>query len=167
MKRRKNTAGEIARGAVAGAAGVWAMDKVGWGMYNRENPAALRREHLARVGNRDVAHAAVRKVAELTGANLTTRQPSMPGIIVHYTLGVLPGALYGVARDRVPALGAGNGSLYGLGLFVLMDEVIAPSLKLAAGPTKYPWQAHARGLASHLVLGVVTDTVLRVLNRGR
>lgn len=167
MTRKKNTAGEIVRGAVAGAAGVWAMDKVGWSMYNRENPAALRREHLARVGNRDVAHAAVRKIAKLTGSKLTTRQPSMPGIIVHYALGVLPGALYGVARDRSPALRAGNGSLYGFGLFVLMDELVAPSLKLASGPTNYPWQAHARGLASHLVLGVVTDTALRVLNRGR
>lgn len=167
MKRQKNTSGEMMRGAVAGAAGVWVMDKLGWFMYNREDSTALKREHLARVGNRDVAHAAVRKIAQLTGANLPTRQPSAPGMLVHYALGVLPAALYAVARHGVPALRAGNGSLYGLGLFLLMDEILAPSLGLASGPTKYPWQAHARGLVSHVAQGVVTDSLLRVFNRVR
>lgn len=47
MKRRKNAAVEMVRGAVAGGVGVWAMDRVGWFLYNREDPAALRREHVA------------------------------------------------------------------------------------------------------------------------
>lgn len=167
MKRQRSTANEMTRGAVAGAAGVWVMDRIGWFLYNREDPAALRREHLARVGGRDVAHAAVRKVAEQSSANVPTEQPSAPGLLVHYALGVFPGALYALARHRFPALSAGSGSLYGLGLFVLMDEIMAPMLKLASGPTKYPWQAHARGLVSHVGLGVVTASLLRVFDRGR
>ncbi len=63
----------------------------------------------------------------------------------------------------MPGLGAGRGLLYGLGMFVVEDELVSPALGVAAGPTRYPWQAHARGLVAHLVLGVVTDAVLRVL----
>ncbi|WP_229973018.1 hypothetical protein [Pontibacter harenae] len=55
--------------------------------------------------------------------------------------------------------------MYRLGLFVVMDEMVAPMAGLSSGPTAYPWQAHARGLASHLTVGVVTDGVLRGLDK--
>lgn len=167
MKRQNNAAGALARGAVAGAAGVWVMDRVGWFLYNRENPAALDRERRARVGGRDVAHAAVQKLAALTGTKASITEPNPAGIAVHYALGVLPAALYSLARDRVPSLRAGNGAVYGFGLFLLMDEIAAPALGLASGPGRYPWQAHARGLVSHVVLGIGTAAVLRVLDRAR
>ena len=61
--------------------------------------------------------------------------------------------------------GPGGGSLYGRGLFLVNDELLAPALGLAAGPLQYPWQAHARGLVSHLVLGAATDAALEVLDR--
>ncbi len=38
---------------------------------------------------------------------------------------------------------------------------------LASGPTAYPWQAHARGLVAHLVLGATTDAVLGAADRIR
>ena len=34
----------------------------------------------------------------------------------------------------------------------------------AAPPQRYPWQAHARGLISHLVFGVVTEAILSALD---
>lgn len=165
--RKRSVGADVLRGAVAGAVGVYAMDKIGWYLYNREDSSALAREHAARVANLDVAHAAVRKVSELTGTKTSTTQPSAAGLAVHYALGVAPGAIYGVARHHLPVLRAGSGAVYGFGLFLLMDEIAAPLLRVAAGPTKYPWQAHARGLVSHVALGVVTATVVRVLDRGR
>ncbi len=155
---------DMAMGAIAGAAGVWAMDKIGSFMYDREDGAALERERQARVHGKDPAHAAVDKVADLTGADLPTEQPSGAGIGVHYGLGVLPGALYGVARHEVPQLRAGGGALYGLGLFLAQDEMMAPLLGIAGSPGEYPWQAHVRGLVSHVTLGVVTETVLNVFD---
>ncbi len=83
---------------------------------------------------------------------------------MHYALGIVPGALYGSLRGRLAGIGAGRGLLYGAGLFLVNDEILAPVLGLASGPTAYPLQAHARGLVSHLVLGAATDTVLDVLN---
>lgn len=52
-------------------------------------------------------------------------------------------------------------------MFIIEDEVLNPALGFAAGPTKYPWQPHARGLVAHLVYGFVTDAVLRALTPRR
>jgi hypothetical protein len=164
---QRNIAVDVVLGAVAGAAGVWVMDPVGWFMYDHEDPAALAQEHRARPGGRDVAHAVVAKVGELTGTDVSTGQPSAPGLAVHYGLGMVPGALYAIARNEVPALRAGNGALYGFGLFAMNDEVAAPLLGVASGPRAYPWQAHVRGLVAHVVLGIVTESVLKLFDRLR
>lgn len=155
-------------GAIAGAAGVWAMDRVGWFLYNHEDKDAVARELQARMGGndveytdveqealdrqpqaypagKDVAHAGVEKVAAMTGINVRTGQPNPSGVALHYALGILPGALDAVVCRKVTVMQAGGGALYGLGLFVVNDEMVAPSLGLAAGPKEYPWQAHARG----------------------
>lgn len=181
---------DLALGAAAGAAGVWVMDRVGWRMYDREDPGALAQELQARRGGSDVgftdaekaaldqqpqtgpvgkdtAHVAVEKLASLSGIKVRTEQPNPAGIAVHYALGVLPGALHAVLRRKVPVVRAGGGALYGFGLFVVNDETVAPVLGLASGPRKYPWQAHARGLVAHVVLGVVTETALRLVDRAR
>jgi uncharacterized membrane protein YagU involved in acid resistance len=52
-----------------------------------------------------------------------------------------------------------------LALFLIADELLKPLLGLIPGPTRYPWQTHARGLIGHLVLGAVTDTVFDVLSQ--
>jgi hypothetical protein len=166
-QEQRNVAVDMVLGALAGAAGVWVMDQLGWAMYDREDPAALAREHRARAGGRDVAHAMVAKFGEVTGADVPTEQPNPAGLAVHYGLGMVPGALYGAARREAPALRVGNGALYGLGLFVMNDEVAAPLMGVASEPGTYPWQAHARGLISHVVLGVVTESVLKLFDRMR
>ena len=163
--RSGGLAADVVKGAVAGAAGVWLMDRVGWFLYRREDPAALRRERAVRPGGKDPAHAAAAKLAGLLGVRRSPPQPHPAGIAVHYALGVLPGALYAPLRRRLGGLGAGRGLLYGLGLFLVNDELLAPALGLASGPTAYPWQAHARGLAEHLVLGAATDAVLGAADR--
>jgi hypothetical protein len=166
-QKQRNVAVDMVLGALAGAAGVWVMDRVGWAMYDREDPAALAQEDRARAGGRDVAHAMVAKFGEVTGVDVPTGQPSAAGLAVHYGLGMVPGALYGATRNQVPGLRAGYGALYGLGLAVMNDEVAAPLMGVASGPGAYPWQAHARGLASHVVLGVVTESVLKLFDRMR
>ncbi len=163
--RGRGLAASAAKGAIAGAVGTWVMDQVGWGMYLREDAQALEREKLARVGGKDVAHVAAGKLAAAVGRKLMPEQPHPVGIAMHYALGIVPGSLYGALRGRVAGVAAGRGLLYGATLFLVNDEILAPALGLASGPTAYPWQAHTRGLVSHLVLGAATDTVLDVLDR--
>lgn len=167
--RRKNggnggVVADAVKGAVAGAVGVWAMDKVTWWMWDREDPEALQREREARPGGLDPAHVIANRAAEAVGTELIPRQPHPAGVAVHYGLGMMPGAAYGVLRRRVPAVGVGGGLLYGLALSLVEDEGTAPALGLAGKPTEYPWQAHARGLVGHLVLGAATHATLNVLD---
>jgi hypothetical protein len=47
----------------------------------------------------------------------------------------------------------------------VMDETATPALGLTPGPRAFPWQAHARGLAGHLVFGSVANATLATLRR--
>jgi hypothetical protein len=158
---------DMVKGAVAGLAGVWLMDRIGWQMYLNEDPKAFRQEKAAQIEGKYVAHVAVSKMADFAGIERTPEQEYRAGKVMHYMLGLMPGAAYGALRKRVPVLGAGRGLLYGLTLFVAEDEILAPALGLASGPRAYPWQAHARGLVTHLVLGATTHATLDLLDRAR
>lgn len=158
---QENMAANALKGAVAGAIGVWVMDRIDWFMYNREDSDTRRQTIAARPRGLDPAHVAVNRIAEKMGTRLSPEQPHPAGVAMHYSLGVGPGALYGALRNRFPALGSGRGSVYGLGLFLMQDEALNAVSGLSGPPRKYPWQAHARGLIAHVVYGMVVDAVLR------
>lgn len=177
---------DAALGAAAGAVGVWAMDRAGWFMLRTENIRALVRDLQARPDREAAATGIAEQVrsvrgsppfgADAAGATATAtqvsgvsapdRRPGPAATAFHYGLGMLPGALYAIARRARPSLGRGCGALYGLGLFVVMDETAAPLSGIASAPARYPWQAHARGLVAHLVLGMTTEILLRSACRG-
>ena len=154
-------------GAIAGAVGVVAMDLVAWPMYRGESRRARARERRAWVEGKWANHVAASKVARLFGIELCGKRQFIAGETVHYLMGIVPGMLYGVLRRRAPIVGTGRGLLYGFALYALVDEIGAPLLGIASGPRKYPWQAHLRGLVSHLVMGGVTHAALDALERRR
>ncbi len=154
------------KGAIAGAIGVWALDKVTWAMWDRTDPANLRQEEQeARTRGMDPAHVIANEAAEAMGTELTPKQPHPAGIAVHYGLGVFPGVAYGALRHKIPALTAGGGTLFGLGLFLMQDEGLNPILGTSGGPTEYPMEAHVRGLVGHLVLGAAMHASLKLLDK--
>ncbi|WP_181297551.1 DUF1440 domain-containing protein [Pseudomonas sp. Q2-TVG4-2] len=150
-------------GATAGAIAVWAMDRLDWFAYNHVSEKARERTVAARPQGMDPAHVMVDKIAGVTGKDIS--QPHPAGLAAHYSLGILPGALYGAMYRKVPVLSAGRGSAFGLGLFLMQDEGLNAVTGLSGKPQEYPWQAHARGLVAHVVYGIVTDTVVRLANR--
>ncbi|MEC5180865.1 DUF1440 domain-containing protein [Arthrobacter sp. CG_A4] len=107
------------------------------------------------------------KATQVSGISSPNQRPAPAAVVFHFSLGMLPGALYGLARRRQPWLRTDHGALYGLALFVVMDEVAAPVSGIASAPGRYPCQAHVRGLVAHMVLGVVTETLLRAAERFR
>ena len=155
---------DLFKGAVAGAVGVWVMDQIGDYMYTHEDYGAYLRERRAQVEGMDVAHVAANKAARAI-ADVELGQPHPAGIAVHYAIGIGAGALYGILRHRVPGPGLVKGLAYGLATTVVEDEITGPAMGWASRPTAYPWQAHARGLVEHLVLGVVIDAVCGLLDR--
>jgi hypothetical protein len=155
---------KLLRGGAAGAVGVVAMDAVTWALYRRERRLDLLREKRARTHGKDTAHALVQKVAEAAGSDAGAEQPNGAGVAVHYALGMGPGALYAQRRRQYPWLRTGRGALYGFALFVLSDEIAGRLLGVAGPHRAYPWQAHARGLVGHVVLGVVTEATLNAMD---
>ncbi|MBG6185045.1 hypothetical protein IWX65_003023 [Arthrobacter sp. CAN_A214] len=178
---------DMVLGAAAGAVGVWAMDQLGWFMLRAENTHTLARDLEARDGDADAGAGtaaqvrgvqagasdggatagALKKATQVSGVSPTHQRPGPGATVFHYALGMLPGALYGAIRRIRPSVRTGHGVLYGVALFVIMDETAAPLTGIASAPGRYPWQAHARGLAAHVVLGVTTEILLRATDRLR
>jgi uncharacterized membrane protein YagU involved in acid resistance len=152
------------KGAIAGVAATWLMNKATTFMYEREAEDARQREDEARSGGTAYANAAGR-VASALDVELTDSQRTTAGTALHWILGTTAGAAYGVARSRWPAVARGGGVPFGVGFFLTMDELMNPLLGFTPGPQAFPWQAHARGLGGHVVFGLATEGVLQALDR--
>jgi len=81
----------------------------------------------------------------------------------HHGIGLAIG--YAPLRDQLPGRVIARGLAFGVGLFLAQDELVNTVTGLGARPTRYPWQAHARGLIAHAVYGVVTEMTLAALGR--
>ena len=162
MPQQQSTVAAVIDGAIAGAAATWVMGKVTSYLYAREDRAAREREDRARDGKTAYGVAA-EKVAELTGTSLSESRRKSYGQALHWVLGAGAGAAYATLRHRVPTVAAARGLAFGTSFFLLMDEGLVYALRLTPGPTHFPWQTHARGLAGHLVFGAVTEGTLALL----
>lgn len=152
-------------GAAAGAAGVWALDRLDWWMWRNEDLRATAKTIAVRPNGEPPAEALVTKLEDATGASLSREQHEAAAQAVHYTIGITPAIGYALLRDKLPGDGVVRGALYGLGLFAAQDEVFNSVTGLGAAPGRYPWQAHARGLLAHTLYGVVTELALTAAER--
>jgi len=59
----------------------------------------------------------------------------------------------------------GLGAPFGTALWLGADEVAVPAFHLAGPPWKTPASVHARALAAHLVYGLTTEGVRRLVRR--
>ena len=159
--RQRSVLGDAIDGAIAGLVATWAMGKVTTFLYEREDEGAREREDEAR-GGTSAYGVAAQKGARIIGLELSDDQQKKYGSGVHWALGIGMGALYGVLRSRVPNADLAHGLAFGTAFFLAVDEVGNTALGLTPGPTQFPWQAHARGLAGHLAYGAVADTVVRL-----
>ncbi len=162
--RSSSIGADMLKGAVAGAAATWLMNKATTWMYEREAEDARKKEEEARGGGTAYANAAG-KAADALDVELTDSQRQTAGTALHWVLGTTAGAAYGVARNRWPSVARAGGLPFGVGFFLTMDEMVNPLLGFTPGPQAFPWQAHARGLGGHVVFGLATEGVLQALDR--
>lgn len=151
------------RGAIAGGIATWFMDVVTTGVQASQSRADAAREVAARPNGQSSTANLVDLVADRLDLDMDEATRSRVSEATHYLLGIAPGAAYGVARSRLPAVGAWRGLLYGLVLFAVNDEWLNAALDLAGPPDAYPASSHVRGLIGHLALGLVTDSGIDVL----
>ncbi|MGE0594073.1 MAG: DUF1440 domain-containing protein [Vicinamibacterales bacterium] len=164
MARDRHLLGDLMKGAVAGAAATWLMNRTTTWMYEHERDAARQREDDARGGTTGYERAAER-AAGAAGVQLSDEQRGRGGLALHWATGIAAGAAYGVLRTRWPAATTAMGLPYGMGVFLAMDEILNPALGLTPGPRAFPWQTHARGLGGHLAFGLTTELVMEGLDR--
>lgn len=164
----RNVCTDLALGALAGAVATWIMGKATTLLYEREDETARRRENQAR-GDKTAYETAAEKAAGLAGRQLTEDERKKFGSAIHWSVGLAAGALYAALRRRLAGRGLGSdlalGAVFGTAVWLLLDEAGNVALRLTPGPSAFPWQTHARGLAGHLVLGVATEGVLQVADR--
>jgi len=154
---------KVLGGLVAGAVGVWALDRVDWFMWDREDPETRARTTAVRPKGEPPAQALVSKVEDATGKHLEPAAHEAASQAVHYSIGIAPAVGYALLRNSLPLSGVARGALYGAGLFLTQDEALNTVTGLGAKPQDYPWQAHARGIVAHTVYGIVTELTLNVL----
>ncbi len=157
---------DAALGAAAGVAATWVMGLATTYLYDHEDGAARQREDAAR-GGKTTYGILADKAAGGLGLRLSDGARKRLGAGIHWALGAGGGAAYGILRRRLPLASAGQGLAYGAAFFAVMDEGANTALGLTPPPAAFPWQAHARGLAGHLVYGLVTDTLLDAADLAR
>jgi hypothetical protein len=160
----RDVAIDLLQGAVAGAAATWVMGRVTTQLYRWEGREVRAREERT---NRESSStgAAADKLAAMAGAALTANQRERAGEAIHWAIGTAAGAAYALLRRRWPSAAKMGGVPFGAGFFLVGDELMNPLLGLTPGPSAYPWQAHARGLAGHLTFGATTELILGGLDR--
>lgn len=96
---------------------------------------------------------------KIAGHELSPAQKLAAGKAIHWGFGALTGAAYGGLAEYFPAATAKEGASFGLALATLTHETALPAMGLAAEPEAQSMQEHTSEMASHVVYGIVTETV--------
>jgi type IV secretory pathway TrbD component len=102
---------------------------------------------------------------KVTGHKLPRDYKSMAGEAMHYGMGASSAAVYGVLAEVAPTVTICNGVGFGIGVWLLADEVAVPAAGLSKHPKEIPLTRHAYALASHLIYGWITETVRQAVRR--
>jgi putative membrane protein len=104
-------------------------------------------------------------ILRLGGRTLTENEKPVAGTVVHYAFGASVGAVYGALAEFAPRVAAGIGLPFGLAVWLGAHVVTVPALGLAEPPTRQPLGKEGVELGLHLVYGMVTELVRRLLRR--
>ncbi len=166
-RRPHGLLGRALRGGVAAVVGTVVMDVVTQAMYDRRSPDVAAREDAAMPEGKEAPQLAAERAAALVGVQLDEETAGRAASAVHWAVGVLPAVgFYGLFGRSLSRLGVMRGLVFGLGLWLVVDEGANTLLGLASAPDAYPTATHLRGLVGHGVHGVVTDGIYAMLDAG-
>jgi putative membrane protein len=156
---------DVARGALLGlvggllAAGAMSLaHQLVSQMVPKAEPPSAPKEEDSTV---KVASAALR----LAGTSLAEEQKPLASSVVHYGFGASVGAVYGAAAEIVPRVAIGVGLPFGVAVWLGAHVVVVPALGLAEPPTRQPVRKEAEEFGLHLLYGLTTELVRRLLRR--
>lgn len=146
--------------ALAGYVGTKLMEPVSQKLYELESEEARAQEDEVRPG--PPPRVAAQKTAGLLGLTLTDRQLDAGTMAFHYGLAIGWAPLYQVLRRNTPLGFVASALATGAAMSLVADEMAAPALGFTAPNRAYPLATHLRGLAAHLVFGLVVGGATEV-----
>jgi hypothetical protein len=156
-------------GLLSGAVGTAAMDKFLFVRYRlgggKDSPEEWEfSEDLS--GWEDApapAQVGKRLVEGLFQVELPPTRAQLVNNVMHWTYGMLQGALYGIVAGSLPKQRVSYGLPFGVLVFA-GDYVILPAAKLYKPIWEYDVKTLAKDLTSHIVYGLATAAVMRLLS---
>lgn len=104
-------------------------------------------------------------VEKVTGKPVSRKQQFVAGEVTHYAFGAFTGGIYGSLAEYMPWVTAGNGMLFGTGVFLAADETSMPMLRLVPPPWTEAPSGQLEHWAAHLLYGVVSEWTRRSLRK--
>lgn len=161
------------RGILAGVAGglvaSWVMNQFITGPGKQITKAVLSPEELQQQQQHSDEPDATMKVADAVaatvtgGQHLTYEQEQTGGPIVHYAFGALAGGVYGGLAEYSELTRSGFGTTFGSALFTIADLLAVPALHLSPPVDQQPKAVLATPFTAHIVYGVTTELVRRIV----
>lgn len=158
-KTRTNTSQSLAVGAFAGIIGGFALAGSAQTIYNVTSPEKIAEETA--IEPRDPFIVLAEKLEKLTGRNLNERQKKIFEQGAATALSATAGVSYALLAPEWKLNWLLGGLVFGAIFWAVEDEGISPLLGLAGKNTKYPLEAHIRGLAAHVIFGIVTAAFVK------
>lgn len=102
---------------------------------------------------------------KLAGHELAGVEKEAAAEAIHWGFGALTGAAYGALAEYYPQATAKDGAGFGMALSSLTHGTALPAMGLSAEPEEQTTRERTSEMATHLVYGVVTETVRRVVRK--
>ena len=96
---------------------------------------------------------------KIAGHPLSGTQKVVAAETIHWGFGALTGAAYGGLAEYFPAATSKEGASYGIALASLTHGSALPALGLSAPPEDQTTREQTTEAATHIVYGMVTETV--------
>jgi len=158
----------VVAGATAGLAGAWAMDcfqNLLSKASSRPNGVPGQQGQQQQEDEPTTVKTADAIAVGITGHPVPKEEKAIAGAAVHYAFAGAVGAMYGAAASHTDDVTAWAGLPFGATVWLVSDEMGVPLSGLSKGPWEYPLATHANALAAHLVYGITTEMVRRLVLR--
>ena len=102
---------------------------------------------------------------KVAGHQLAPTERTVAAETIHWAFGAAVGATYGALVEFYPAAGARQGANFGMTLMAITHEGALPALGLAAEPKDQTTREKSSEMVTHVIFGLVTETVRRAVRK--
>lgn len=102
---------------------------------------------------------------KLGASSLSQNQRDIAAEAIHWGFGAVVGAAYGALAEFYPAAAGKDGAKFGMTLMALTHEGALPAMGLSAEPANQTTREKSSEVTTHVIFGLVTETVRRYVRK--